>query len=203
MAVSIYYHTHSQAHTRIRKVVNGRFFPWDAVPGGDVSFAVVQWGMENLLVCVLCVMVCLCSLIPFQSAMTCSLACCPFVLLTLSLSPSCCVCVCVSFAVNECAWMCICEILISPRSRDKMPLNVRKAKRAPRQGRDKCEEKGWISDAEVAVQLNEWSMAYKGTHTYTHTSAAWTSHDCSSVIVVSSHLFWRIIFLKLVEPAAQ
>lgn len=95
--------------------------------------------------------------------------------------------------------MCICELLISPRSREKMPLVVRKdrSQRTLRLGRDKCEENGWIGDAEVAVKLIEWSMVYKGTHTYTHThtSAAWTSHDCSSVIVC--WLLFHLIYFGL------
>lgn len=101
--------------------------------------------MENLLVCVLvCDRVCVRSLIPFQSAMTCSLACCPFVLLTLSLSQRYSVCVYVHvWALNK------------YKSREKTPSVARKKQKpnTQRQGRDKCENKGWIGEAEVAVKL--------------------------------------------------
>lgn len=76
--------------------------------------------------------------------------------------------------------MCICELLISPRSREKMPSVVRKARsqRTLRLGRDKCEELNSLND--------QW-LTKEHIHTRTHTQAQperhWTSHDCSSVIV--------------------
>lgn len=150
------------------------FSPGDAVPGGENVFcySLVRHG-EPACVCVfLCAIVCLCSLIPFQSAMTCSLACCPFALLTLSLSQSCSVC------VFCCIYVCVCvnehvRALNKHESREKKtPLVVRKKQKAStqRRGRDKCQNKGWI--VRVAIKLIKHWMADKRKHT----STAWTSH---------------------------